>query len=295
MGKLAPTRIVLTMAIVLGVLGTIGTPASAHHCGGGGNIDDGGGEASYLCHGNDPGRPPSPGLSQSDLWSAYCTMFGGFESGVSVEVNRWGAISEQQAINMNLPLTGTYYSYTIYCITADGVYTGGFDRVYSDAPPVDPEVLRDAAAARIDIDPPNIDSNPPFDERPTVVNFETWLWTTDAWEVKYESESAGFILVEVFARPDNIVWRFGDGGETVCFGPGTPWSEAAHAAGTECSHTFTSSTAGQPGSATAGTATLTWVFSWAINGADQGDFGVFEATTPFSIQVGEIQAVETGG
>jgi len=46
----------------------------------------------------------------------------------------------------------------------------------------------------------------------------------------------------------------------------------------------------------AGTGTVTWRFSWSLNGADQGPFDeLFLATTDFEIQVGEIQAVVTSG
>lgn len=204
-------------------------------------------------------------------------------------------ITEEQAIARNLPLTGTYAMFMTECWTVDGFYYIGSYNVWALVPPVDPEVLRDAAAARIRISPPAIETNPPFDERPALVQLETWLWANDPWEVRQDSEASGFVRVDVSARPDSVLWEFGDGGSVPCAGPGIPWSETAHSGGTYCSYTFTSSTAGLPGSATSGSATISWIFSWAINGADQGDFGTVTATTPFSIQVGEIQAVETGG
>lgn len=287
-----PFRALASIGLVLAMLLILDSPASAHHCGGETRIGDGEGGASYACHGNDPGRPPRPGASQSALWAKYCP--GTYEGG-TVEFAWSGPATEDEVISLNLPLTGEYDVYLYWCERSDGSRVGGGQVIFSDTPPVDPEVLRDAAAARIRIDPPTIGTNPPFNERPALVQLETWLWTTDPWEVKHDFEEAGFIRVDVFARPDSILWQFGDGGSKLCTGPGIPWSEATHDGGTYCSHTFTSSTAGLPGSATSGSATISWIFSWAINGADQGDFGTVTATTPFSIQVGEIQAVETGG
>ena len=285
-------RIVALIGVAVATLLILNSPATAHHCGGYTEIGDGEGGASYACHGNDPGRPPSPGASASALWARYCP---GTYEGRTVEFAWSGAATEDEVISLNLPLTGEYDVYLYWCELSDGSSVGGGQAIFSDAPPVDPEVLRDAAAARIRIEPPTIGTNPPFNERPALVQLETWLWTTDPWEVRQEFEEAGFIRVDVFARPDSILWEFGDGGSELCAGPGIPWSETANVGGTDCSYTFTSSTAGLPGSATSGSATISWIFSWAINGADQGDFGTVTATTLFSIQVGEIQAVETGG
>jgi hypothetical protein len=43
------------------------------------------------------------------------------------------------------------------------------------------------------------------------------------------------------------------------------------------------------------TATVTWVFSWTLNGVGQGDFGSFDVSSAFSIEVGEIQVIEVNG
>ncbi|MDH3681129.1 MAG: hypothetical protein OEV40_14415 [Acidimicrobiia bacterium] len=75
-------------------------------------------------------------------------------------------------------------------------------------------------------------------------------------------------------------------------GPGVPWTPGASV--TSCSHTFTESSAGETGDAFSAEVTVTWIFSWAVNGAPQGDFGEpFLATTTFPLQVGEIQARES--
>jgi hypothetical protein len=274
-------------------------PANASHCGGEATIDRDGGNASSFCHGNQPGVAPGNGGSagvEEAKWNAYCTAGGEpYQPGGTVVAKAVYRLDESGVRGINAPLSGEYAVFQLNCRRADGtVFIGGF-RIFTTTPPVDPEVLRDRARARINISDPAIGSNPPYGQRPTVVHFETWLWTEDPWEVKHESESAGFVRVDVWARPDNITWEFGDGGSTVCPGPGIAWIPAADAAGTYCSYTFKHSTAGLPGSATSGSATVTWIFSWAINGVGQGDFGSFNAATSFSIQVAEIQAVESSG
>jgi hypothetical protein len=295
----AARQVVLGLIVGAGVLALTPGMASANHCGGSGRIDDRGGAATYACHGEVPGAPPGTGGgagAEEARWNAYCTAGGEpYQPGGTVVAKAVYRLDESGVRGINAPLSGEYAVFQLNCRRADGtVFIGGF-RIFTTTPPVDPEVLRDRARARINISDPAIGSNPPYGQRPTVVHFETWLWTEDPWEVKHESESAGFVRVDVWARPDNITWEFGDGGSTVCPGPGIAWIPAADAAGTYCSYTFKHSTAGLPGSATSGSATVTWIFSWAINGVDQGDFGSFNAATSFSIQVAEIQAVESSG
>lgn len=286
-------QLMIMAAIAAGGFTVVMTsPASAHHCGGSGGIFDGGGEVSAECHGNVPGSPPSSS-SDSDFYESWCGVAPGpddtvNEDGANFNVVFLRELEEADLIARGLPLTGRYALYRIDCGTP---LTGG-TAVFTLDPPEDPEVLRDRAAARIVLPEPSLGSNPDFAETFAVVNLETWLWVTDPWQSLTESETEGFVTVEVFAEPRSVTWDFAAGGSAVCTGPGIEWSPAAHDAGTYCAHTFTSSSADQPDAAYASTATTAWVFTWAINGVDQGEFGTTTASTGFSIQVGEIQAVE---
>jgi len=289
--------VVLMMAVAVVVVEA--SPVVAHHCGGTTTITGSGGGVSYECHGNAPGAPP-PVVSSQGTWEAYC-LYSTTQNGVqawaegnTVSSHRQRTLTLDEMVLHKLPINGTYAFYRVDCHRADGSgFVGGLF-IWTEDPPVDPEVLRDRAAARIDLVPPEIGTSPDFSEFPAIVQMETWLWTTDVWETKHDFEEQGFLRVDVYARPDNITWTFGDGNQVVCAGPGVEWTPSADYGGTYCSHTFTSSSSGLPNSAYTASATLSWVFSWSINTVDQGDFGTVTQTTDFLIQVGEIQAVESG-
>ena len=191
---------------------------------------------------------------------------------------------------------GVYGRFTISCFHASGRSANGGTFYYTIEDPVPVEQLRAEAKAEVIIPDPVIDSNPSFNDRFTIVRIPTWLWVDAGyWNGRYDGDSsAGFVTVEVWAEPVDLRWEFA-GGEWVAEcgdQPGTPWVPGA--ADTDCSVEFTRSSAGQPGDAFSGTATVFWQFRWSLNGADQGPFDeLFEATTPFEIQVGEIQAVES--
>lgn len=125
------------------------------------------------------------------------------------------------------------------------------------------------------------------------VQLPTWLWLEDGyWERHDERESSGFVIVDVWARPESVTWSFENGDVKGCTSPGVPWTPGASF--TDCAHTFTGSSAEEDDDAFTADVTVTWIFSWAVNGAPLGDFGEpFLATTSFELQVGEIQAIES--
>ena len=92
------------------------------------------------------------------------------------------------------------------------------------------------------------------------------------------------------SKPE-VVWEMGNGETETCIGPGTEWLPGMAETDTDCSYTYTRASVGEPGDAYEIQAGVTWEFSWTINGAPQGTFGTYQALTPFSYQVGEIQAV----
>lgn len=162
--------------------------------------------------------------------------------------------------------------------------------VIATTAPIDPLVLRDRAAARIDPAPPVPATAPMWGAIPSVVNMTTWLWVTEDWAPVEEEESQGFVTVIVQARPVDTVWTMGDGTTVVCAnGPGVPWTPGMSDADTYCSHTFSAAAADL-----AGSATIKWTFRWWLNGNDMGDFGDFTRTTDVGFDVIEIQAIETG-
>lgn len=246
--------------------------------------------------GGTPGRPGTPDYEA--LWERFCgytsnNAAGGdytYSDGATVQVI-W---VEQTDVDAQLS------NYRINCIRADGsAYDGGIFNLPdgSGVGAVDPTILRARAFARIDIEPPGIETNPSFTDRFAVVRIPTWLWVTDSWDDRVESDSDGGLTVEVTAGPTGILWEFTepvDENFVNCEDEPVPWTPGADDSTSNCKYTFVSSSAGiGSGDAFEGLATISWEFSWSLNGVDQGTFANIDGITPFEIQVGEIQAVGT--
>lgn len=276
------------------------TPACHDTAGSGGAIDQNGGAVIGTCWGNGASGP-SREVSSELVWQWYgCDQWLPFSPGSTVSaVVPQGELILEDIVARGLDPTVTYFWHTIECThvqqgaAADGgdiVQTWGWGLlVIGTTTPVDPIVLRDIAAARIDPEPPTPVSSPMWSEIPAVVHLPTWLWVTDDWEPIEEQESQGFVTVVVQARPIETVWTMGDGTSVICLnGPGVEWAPGLDDSQTYCSHTFESSASGLNGNAT-----LQWTFRWWLNGNDMGDFGDFTRETPITFDVAEIQAIET--
>lgn len=278
------------------------TPACPDTQGGGAAIDQNGGAVLGTCWGNTPGSGPDRSVSSALVWQWYqCDQWRPFSPGSTVSaVIPQGELFPEDVLARGLDPTVTYVWHTVECThveqgaAADGgdlvaVWGWGF-LVIGTTPPVDPLVLRDTAAARIDPEPPAPASAPMWSEVPSVVNMTTWLWITDDWEPIEEQEVEGFVTVVVQARPIETVWDMGEGTVVTCpSGPGVAWAPGMSDGETYCSHTF-----GAAASGLAGSATTTWTFRWWLNGNDMGDFGDLTRTTAVGFEVTEIQAIETG-
>ena len=292
------------VAVLFGLV-WLGFPdaAAADHCSGTSRLNRQSGEVDAECHGKKPGRDGSYAEgSDESRWNAYCTYWMDapdttyrYVDGSTVVLNDQGPLSEERVERYGFDPTGEYGSFTASCFHGSGDSGFGGEFWYTIVDPVPIEVLRARAKARIDIEDPPIDSNPSFAERFTVVRIPTWLWVDRAyWEEEHaEREQAGFTTVEVFADPVELTWEFSGGRPEVDCpdGPGSPWTPGDDEP--ECSVTFLQSSAGETGDAFSATATVTWEFTWALNGTDQGPFDeLLAVTTDFEIQVAEIQSVE---
>lgn len=133
-----------------------------------------------------------------------------------------------------------------------------------------------------------------------LVNLDTWLWLSDSsWQVQSNALSLRGTTVTVVAKPTRVEWVTGDGIRVSCAGQGRPYDEGVPAdqQSTYCSHTYRRSSAGQPNSAYAGSATSSWEIRWvgsAPGGAvQQGVLPPLELTTPFNLRVQEVQDLVT--
>jgi hypothetical protein len=244
-----------------------------------------------------PGNPGS-GLTVEAKWNLWCVYSSeqtgsiSWTPGSTVTVVRERDLTIDEVISKGWGLSGTYGAYRVDCRTASGRgYVGG-RYWWTETPPRDPVDIRTDVAARITITPPEVQTSPPFDRLPAIVQLPTWLWVTDTWDVKHEHDTVGYLRVDVWARPDTVTWTFTDGTTITCNGPGTPYYPGGDTHGSDCAHTFTTTSANQPNSVHTATASINWIFSWAMNGQDQGDFGTVNPPTTFTIEVAEIHALE---
>jgi hypothetical protein len=297
-------RVALALMVMLSLMVMTASSAEAQECPEGGHVDGEGGCASDEEENETPGEDGSGSGSAASVWNEQCGHLVPYQPGGWVEfylefvMDEGGAAIVDDAGNLVQDPShpdAALGAYTILCWVGGEIVAQWDYLILEIIPPVDPTVVRDRAAARIDPPDPIIGTAPSLDDGHAVVQLPTWLWVEGSWAPIHESDSEGGVSVEVAATPLYVDWRFGDGSDARCDGPGVPWSEAADAAGTYCSVTFTRSSAGQPGSVFDGSATVTWEFSWWLNGEPQGEFGTVETSTGFDVPVGEIQAVETGG
>jgi hypothetical protein len=154
--------------------------------------------------------------------------------------------------------------------------------------------------ARRSLDPaePSWRASPDGIEVPMVVQMPTWLWISPGyWNGTFAARAStpsGRVWAEATAVPTTATWLPGDDETVVCVGGGTPWDDGVDAEPT-CSHTYRHSTAG-------GTERLVSVtVEFAVSGSTSIDptpidFGTITRTSaPVSVEIGEIQALETNG
>lgn len=286
-------RLVVAVAGLASAMLLVAAPASAHHCAGGGQIDDRGGEVVGECHGETPGRPGS--TSVDETWRIYCADgVGEYREGDSVEFVPLEPLVEGEVAHMGFDPTGEYWWWNAVC-WRDGERVYEYEFAVEETSPVPPEVIRDEVRARIEPPAPDPQTSPPL-ARETFVNVATWLWLDPGgWAPIEVSETRGLTTVTVRATPTGAAWVMGDGGAVTCSGPGVAWTSGAAEDDTDCSYTYQHSSYGHPDGSFEASVTVTWEFEWWINDVYQGVFGSVDLSTGFSVAVAEIQAVETRG
>ena len=160
---------------------------------------------------------------------------------------------------------------------------------------VNPAVLAQQALSKLPLAAPSIEMAPPATSE-QLVNVSTWLWIDPAaWQGLSATAAAGPVSATATATPVEIVWNMGDGNQVTCAGPGTPYDPSNPNATTNCSYTWTQSSADQPGNAYQVTATVYWQVTWTAAGAPGGgNLGqVPGPVARVSVRVAESQAVNT--
>jgi len=291
----------LTVASLFTALLVMATTNPAHAaCGGSGQADDDGGSASGHC---DDGGPPSPTPVSTSGSAETCDING--QTG-TVRYRDDGPVDPNSQVgnpsgdgSIGIPYGTDAHWYFKFCDFPDGSSSPIGPVVLpvgAAGAPIDPTVLRDAARAQITPSAPTIGMAPSgTDKWPAVVQDGTWLWIAGPWQPMTATQSEGTVTVTVTAKPKLVTWSMGDGKTETCDGPGTAyhWTGAPPPEYlSKCKHVYTRVSAHQPDSLYHGTATITWAYTWTLNGADQGSIG--ESTSPpapFTLKVVEIQVL----
>ena len=174
------------------------------------------------------------------------------------------------------------------------VEVNGRFAVPEEATAADPAALAQQARRSVSIPEPPLATSPPAD-RKLYTRVPTWLWVDPTWWRSYSATaSAGAVSSTVVARPVRSVWTMGDGGEVTCTGPGTEWRRGLSDDQSTCSYTYRNSSAGQTGGKFTMSVSVEFEVSWSSNIAAGGVLARISRSASRAVEVGEIQAVETG-
>lgn len=166
-------------------------------------------------------------------------------------------------------------------------------QVVPESAPADPRQVALEARNSVQIPAPPLATSPPAD-RELYSQMKAWLWVdNDWWQTYSATASAGAVSSTVTARPVRSEWSMGDGGQTVCAGPGVEWRRGMGEDDTYCSYTYRRSSAGEPEGTFTLTVTVHFEVAWTSNVGGGGSLGVVTRSASTEVRVGEIQAVNT--
>jgi hypothetical protein len=161
----------------------------------------------------------------------------------------------------------------------------------------DPAVLAALARQTLGLPSPVIRSSPAQNAL-QLTNLPTWLWINPAeWVPESKTATVPGESVTATATPVSVTWHPGDGSTVTCQGAGIPYASADNpaSASPDCGHTYTSSSARQPGGAFRATATITWDITWQGAGGAGGALPPLFTTAVAAFRVAESQALNTSG
>lgn len=126
----------------------------------------------------------------------------------------------------------------------------------------------------------------------TYVHLPTFYWTNpDTWITLTATASADGFTANVTARPVQLIFDPGDGGQpAVCDGPGRPWTASdgnGPATDGACAYTYVHATSGVITS----TQTIVWRITWTGTGGTSGEIPSLSTSTAGPLQVLQVQVV----
>ncbi|WP_071656988.1 hypothetical protein [Mangrovactinospora gilvigrisea] len=100
------------------------------------------------------------------------------------------------------------------------------------------------------------------------------------------------VTVTAHASVASLTYDMGDGTTITCHGAGTPYQASyGDKPSPTCGHTYTTSSANQPGGEYSIRATATWTVNWNSTNGLGGQFTVTPDAAVAQLRVGELQVV----
>lgn len=186
--------------------------------------------------------------------------------------------------------------YLATCLGTPG--TGGGFVWWADPPPgfggtsATPGQLANEAVRRMRLRGPEI-GIVPEPGKVGLVGLPVWMWTAVTPQTRGPvsvTASVPGLSVTATATAQQVAWSMGDGRTVVCDGPGSPYEDRfADRASPTCGHTYTRTSAREPGAAYTVTATTTWRVVWA-GGGQRGELSLDRSST-VALRIGELQVL----
>ena len=169
------------------------------------------------------------------------------------------------------------------------------------APAVTPQELLQEVEGQLTVPTLNAATAPPRG-KDGLVGLPEWFWIAPAaWHpVRTQRLQVGAVWAQVTATPEQLSFVPGGGlpGRT-CPGPGTPFTTQAPDQASDCSFTYSQSSATQDGGTYAASVTVTWRVTWAGFSPAAGPVGGvlnagLQVADPINLKVAEGQALVNG-
>lgn len=159
-------------------------------------------------------------------------------------------------------------------------------------PKMSPADLAMAKWARLPIPAPRVRTAPPR-RNGGLVGLPEWFWVTN-WQPLSGRAAAGAVWVEVNAVPQRMTIEPGDGRHSVgCTGPGTAYDRSKPAASqrTDCSYTYSRSSALQPKDSYRVRVAVVWGGTWHGSDGSGGVLPPLSRSTSFRLRIAEAQGL----
>jgi hypothetical protein len=202
------------------------------------------------------------------------------------------------------PTPGSWYS-----VTCTNQSTGASttqtewipDATSAQTPAIDPYSVARQAERSLQLPAPASQFDP---AALSVVNLPTWLWIdAGIWHRFSVTASVGTVSATAVAAPTSVTWTMGDGGVTICNGPGTPYipEQPSDQQSTTCDYTYLTSSDGQPSTdgnpnddAYNVVATIDWSVTWSVQGAaGGGELPPLTTSSSRPVRVEQVESVNT--